>query len=291
VSSVGQQGVSADWGVALRLGRVSNLPTVWTNVLAGGILAGADPAHPLVLVPLLAASLLYVGGMYLNDAFDAEIDARERPVRPIPAGQASRAAVFQAGFALLGAGVLLLLMTNWRAGLAGLVLAGLIVFYDWHHKANLLSPVLMGLCRFMVYLVAGVVLAGGLTTSSWLGAALLLAYLIGLTYAAKQEHLNRLDSAWPLAFLAAPLLYGLASAGRGWLVPILLLGFLAWVVRALGFLLRAPRAVPKAVVALIAGISLLDGLLCATAGAPAAALLCVLGFVVTLAFQRFVPGT
>ena len=61
--------------------------------------------------------------------------------------------------------------------------------------------------------------------------------------------------------------------------------------RALGFLLRAPRAVPKAVVALIAGISLLDGLLCATAGAPAAALLCVLGFVVTLAFQRFVPGT
>ena len=75
MSSVGQQGVSADWGVALRLGRVSNLPTVWTNVLAGGILAGADPAHPLVLVPLLAASLLYVGGMYLNDAFDAEIDA------------------------------------------------------------------------------------------------------------------------------------------------------------------------------------------------------------------------
>ncbi len=26
----------------LRLGRVSNLPTVWTNVLAGAVLAGGD---------------------------------------------------------------------------------------------------------------------------------------------------------------------------------------------------------------------------------------------------------
>lgn len=31
--------------VALRLGRVSNLPTVWTNALAGIALAGASPWH------------------------------------------------------------------------------------------------------------------------------------------------------------------------------------------------------------------------------------------------------
>jgi 4-hydroxybenzoate polyprenyltransferase len=150
----------------------------------------------------------------------------------------------------------------------------------------------MGLCRATVYLAAGLALAGGLTPASWLGAVLMLAYLVGLTYAAKQEHLNEVAGAWPLAFLAAPLLYGLAALpGAGWLAALLWLGFLAWVARALGFLLRTPRAVPKAVVELIAGISLLDALLCAAHGAPAAALLCVAGFGLTLALQRFVPGT
>ena len=93
-----------DLGVALRLGRVSNLPTVWTNVLAGIVLAGADPASALVIPVLLGASLLYVGGMYLNDAFDAEIDARHRSSRPIPAGLVQRQTVFQAGFGMLAAG-------------------------------------------------------------------------------------------------------------------------------------------------------------------------------------------
>ena len=30
--------------------------------------------------------MFYIGGMYLNDAFDRDIDARERPERPIPSG-------------------------------------------------------------------------------------------------------------------------------------------------------------------------------------------------------------
>ena len=70
----------------LRLGRVSNLPTVWTNVLAGVALSGARaPAGTAVLLAL-ALSLFYVGGMFLNDAFDREVDTRERPERPIPSG-------------------------------------------------------------------------------------------------------------------------------------------------------------------------------------------------------------
>lgn len=79
-------GVAGAAGVALRLGRVSNLPTVWTNALAGAALAGGEPWQAAMLPLLLALSLFYVGGMYLNDAFDRDIDARERPARPIPAG-------------------------------------------------------------------------------------------------------------------------------------------------------------------------------------------------------------
>ena len=76
--------------VALRLGRVSNLPTVWTNALAGVALAGASPWQWAVLPAALGLSLAYLGGMYLNDAFDSAIDARERAVLTawIPEGTA-----------------------------------------------------------------------------------------------------------------------------------------------------------------------------------------------------------
>src|SRR5262245_63491269 len=50
---------------------------------------------------LAAGSLFYSGGMALNDAFDAEIDARERPERPIPSGRVSRGTVLALGFGML----------------------------------------------------------------------------------------------------------------------------------------------------------------------------------------------
>ena len=73
--------------LALQLGRISNLPTVWSNVLVGALLGGAtldDARLPLLMA---AMSLFYVGGMFLNDAFDRTFDARHRPERPIPSGQ------------------------------------------------------------------------------------------------------------------------------------------------------------------------------------------------------------
>ena len=42
---------------ALRLGRVSNLPTVWTNPLAGAVLAGAGALGPRFAVAHVAFSL------------------------------------------------------------------------------------------------------------------------------------------------------------------------------------------------------------------------------------------
>ena len=42
---------------ALRLGRVSNLPTVWTNMLVGLVLSGAALSHPAALPLLLAMTL------------------------------------------------------------------------------------------------------------------------------------------------------------------------------------------------------------------------------------------
>jgi hypothetical protein len=49
--------------------------------------------------------------------------------------------------------------------------------------------------------------------------------------------------------------------------------------------------VPRAVISLIAGISLLDAVLIGGTGNLGIAGLAVLGFVLTLVLQRFVPGT
>src|SRR5256885_14823895 len=90
------------WSIWLRLGRVSNLPTVWTNALTGALLAGPDFDARAGALLAVAFSLFYVGGMFLNDAFDRNIDAVERPERPIPRGLVSAHEVFVAGFATMG---------------------------------------------------------------------------------------------------------------------------------------------------------------------------------------------
>jgi 4-hydroxybenzoate polyprenyltransferase len=73
---------------------------------------------------------------------------------------------------------------------------------------------------------------------------------------------------------------------------VLYAAFLAWVGQAVWLLVRRGRAnIPRAVVSFIAGISLLDALLIAQAGRPIIAGWGVVGFVLTLAFQRWVRGT
>lgn len=287
--------------VALKLGRVSNLPTVWTNVFAGVVLAGGAAADSQLVILLASLSLFYVAGMFLNDAFDREFDAKARPERPIPSGQVSATQVYAAGFGMLVAGVGLLSWagygfepsTRWRPVVAGIALAAAIVFYNRYHKDNPLSPLVMGLCRVLVYLSAGFAVASRLPADLYAAAAVLLCYLIGLTYAAKQEHLDRLGAAWPLAFLAVPVGYGLWLATRyphAALLPLIL--FVGWTVSALWLLRRRARGdVPRAVVRLIAGISLLDSVILAGHAAPLLAGLAVVAFVLTLGFQRWVAGT
>jgi len=288
------------WSVYLRLGRVSNLPTVWTNVLAGVVLTGVSVAPGPLTFLALALSLFYIGGMYLNDAFDRAIDARERPERPIPSGLVRATTVFATGYGLLVAGLAALAVEAacagqgkyWPAILSGLALGGLIVFYDARHKGNPWSPLLMGLCRVLVYATAAFAVAGHLGVPVLAGAAVLLSYLIGLTYVAKQETLAELRNLWPLLFLGAPFLYGFPALADGRVGAALYLGLLAWVGYAVSLLVRPGRVnIPRAVVSFIAGISLLDGLLMAGAGAPGAAVCGVGGFGLTLALQRYVRGT
>jgi hypothetical protein len=301
---------------ALRLGRVSNLPTVWTNVAAAVVLAGGVPHVLSVLLLAVAASAFYVGGMFLNDAYDAEIDARERPERPIPAGEVDHEVVLRWGYGLLAGGVALVAahgltlgtVPTWPAVLAGLFTCGVIVLYDRWHKGNPAAPLVMGLCRVGVYFTAALAVAPGLSRPLLVGAGLLLGYVLGLTYVARHESAPvppegedatvkipvqaRLRRWWPLAGLLAPILYMIPVLRGPLLARALFGGFCVWVHRALELVRQGrPLAMRGAVVSLIAGISLLDALLLVRHDQIVLALLAVAAFGLTLRLQRNVPGT
>lgn len=226
------------WRAYLLLARVSNLPTVWTNVLAGTVVSGAAVEWPRLAAVSLAVSLLYTAGMFLNDVCDHRFDAEFRPDRPIPAGDVTRREALVTGVLLMLLGGVAL---GWCAGQTGAIgwaslLAASIVYYDYRHKRDRFGPLAMGVCRGLVYCVAAAASAQ-VTGLVLCAAAIMAAYVTGLTVVAKR-------------------------LGR-----------------------RAHSVVPY----LIAGISLVDAAVVATA-APALAPLAALGFVFTLAFQRCVPG-
>jgi 4-hydroxybenzoate polyprenyltransferase len=288
------------WKTYLALGRVSNLPTVWSNVLVGVLLAGTATSPRDVALLMAALSLFYVGGMFLNDAFDRNIDAKIHPERPIPSGRVSATEVFVIGFGMMAAGAALLMLVAVASGHgafpalgSGLALGVLIVVYDVWHKNNPVGPLLMGGCRMLVYLCAALAVAGTISRSV-LGASLvLLSYLIGLTYVAKQETLSEFRNFWPLAFLLAPFVYvPLVGDVRAIAPGALLPAFLAWITAAVLLLkARAPGNIPRAVIRLIAGISLLDALLLASHNSALAAGVAVACFGATMLLQRVVRGT
>jgi hypothetical protein len=287
------------FGLALRLGRVSNLPTVWSNIIAGAVLGGAAVTPESLFLLGVSASLFYIGGMYLNDAFDREIDAKERPERPIPAGQVAAGAVFGAGFGMLAGGIAVALLAAQRSsaatlavGAVGVALAAAIVAYNMAHKGVVFAPLVMGACRALVYMLAAVAAAGTVSTAVLLPSLALLAYVAGLTYVAAQENLREVKNLWPLLLLAAPVLVAITTRPEGWAVPVFVLAFLAWVTSAVSLIAgTGAKNVRGAVTRLIAGISLVDAIAIACIGSTELAAVAAAGLLLTHLLQKVVPGT
>src|SRR5437773_2013956 len=144
----------------LVLGRASNLPTVWSNCLAGWILGGGG-SHQRLIALCGGATLLYLGGMFLNDAFDEQFDQQHRPERPIPSGAIRAGTVWKWGFVFLGLGWLVLGWLGNPSLLLATVLLLSILIYDAVHKIFAFSPVLMAGCRFLLVILAASPAADG----------------------------------------------------------------------------------------------------------------------------------
>ncbi len=277
----------------LILGRVSNLPTVWSNCLAGWWLGGGGNSEKLLFI-FLGASLLYVGGMFLNDAFDVEFDALNRRERPIPSGRISLAAVWRWGLSFLALGAFSLILTGTGTGIVAVALLVCILVYDAIHKHFVLSPVFMAACRFLLYLTAASAGFLGITgTAIWCGLALAF-YILGLSYLARTESTRAPTLSPASLLLVAPIVLALILNAGSFRKPALWLSLvlLLWIVWSFApFLLRdSKRGMFSSISHLLAGIVLVDWLACADVSREFALVFFLL-FLATLLFQRFVPAT
>ena len=277
--------------VLLVLGRVSNLPTVWSNCLAAWLLAGGGSWGSFAAL-CVGATLFYTGGMFLNDAFDARFDRRYRPERPIASGQISHRAVWILGTAMLGLGWLVFLSLGRSTAAFASALLVAIVVYDAIHKRTALAPVLMSVCRFVLYLAAASVAKDGASVAVAWRALALAAYVAGLSYLARGESRPGAASRWPLGLLLAPIaLVSLARATDTAYACMVAGLFGAWVVWCLryGFWLDK-GGFSRGVAGLLAGIALEDWLAAATGGQGKLPLFVGL-FLLALILQRVAPAT
>jgi 4-hydroxybenzoate polyprenyltransferase len=263
--------------------RVPNLFTAPPDVLAGAALttaAGGNVSLAAVVGLALASVLLYAAGTTLNDAFDAPVDAAERPERPIPSGAISRRRAFAVGGGLLVTGVAVARVVAGPSGggvAAALALA--IVLYDGVLKGTAVGFLTMGATRGL-NVVLGTTAAGALTqlpSGVFAVPAVVTAYVAGVTYMAAGEtsaggrHAVKVAGAGAAfaALFAVGYLLAVRPRALALAVGIALAAAFLWRVgRALltSHADPTPETIGPAVGVAVTGLVLLDAALAAVAG-------------------------
>jgi 4-hydroxybenzoate polyprenyltransferase len=214
---------------------------------------------------LLASALAYAGGMALNDAFDARLDAVERPERPIPSGRLSRPAAFWLAAACLAACLALAASAGARPFAVAALLVVAIVVYDGLAKPTWAGPATMAACRALNAGLGASV--GALDLWSAQPVAILFLYILVVTIVSRFEviaapvALVRTAAAAFIALLITSAAIAVASWGaRGAIGFVFLLLLAAWLggplLAAIGE--PAPRRIIGVIKAAVLGIILLD---------------------------------
>ncbi len=180
----------------LRLTRPANLPTAVADILAGASIAGifsvADSSRlfdthivqSLILL-IISSVCLYAGGVVLNDFFDRDLDAIERPERPIPSKVVSAKNAFIFGALLLVIAILTAFLVNDRCGFLAVLLALAILIYDTLSKHHVFfGPLTMGLCRGL-NLLLGMAILGNPTY--WALGIIPVVYIAAITLVSQGE--------------------------------------------------------------------------------------------------------
>jgi 4-hydroxybenzoate polyprenyltransferase len=145
--------------------------------------------HSALWLLLTASSGLYLGGMVLNDFFDAELDAKERPERPIPSGRISRKAAGVLGFCLLGGGIVSAAVASLQSLWTALLIVVCVLSYNARFKATVAGPFFMAACRLLNLLLGASMLAISEpeTAPVFTAAGGLFTYILGVTWFSRSE--------------------------------------------------------------------------------------------------------
>jgi len=221
----------------LDLVRAPAILTVIGDTLVGATNAGRRPgARALGLSA--SSACLYAAGMALNDYADADLDALERPERPIPSGRVSRSTALATGVGLTAAGVGLAFTTGRAAGLVSLAIAGAVWSYDLAAKPTRWGPVVMGLCR-------GLDVMMGAAGTGWRGAvpaaALVAAHTTAVTVLSRGEVHGTTPLAAASSVATTAAIASASVTGAGWGDPATLLGTSAYVAATLPSQIDAVR--------------------------------------------------
>lgn len=172
----------------LTLARVPNIPTVWSNVLMSWVLAGGHGERWAVLMAaVLGGTFIYAGGCTLNDAFDARWDREHKRDRLIPSGTLSERSVWGLGLVELLAGFAALALAGPATAWLPVLLVAAVLFYDFRHKQNPWSVVVMGACRALLVLSAAGVAGNWSAPRVLIAAGTVWAYIIVLSLLARRE--------------------------------------------------------------------------------------------------------
>lgn len=172
--------------------------TAVSDVLAGAAISGYflnsgwnEYGSGSLLWLILSTIGLYGGGVVFNDVFDAELDKRERPERPIPSGLIKKEKAAVLGISLLVSGIVATLpvhASGWSlsAAIAVCIAAAALIYDKWGKHNAVLGPLNMGLCRGL-NLLLGISILPEAVLQYWMLAIVPLLYIAAITMISRGE--------------------------------------------------------------------------------------------------------
>ncbi|NHC14427.1 SCO3242 family prenyltransferase [Motilibacter deserti] len=180
--------------------------TVPGDSVAGAAAAGWPLGRRTAALPV-ASACLYWAGMALNDWSDRELDAVERPERPIPSGRVSPRQALAVATGLTGLGLAAAACAGRPALRVAVPLAATVWAYDVLLKPTPVGPLAMGTARALDVLLG----ASGQLRAALPAALSVGGHTLAVTQLSRDEVSGAKSAAVPAAALASTALVAVAA--------------------------------------------------------------------------------
>ena len=179
----------------LKIGRISNLPTVFSNVALAFFLSGNTSFISLSSFFLLS-SFFYIGGIYFSDWRDSDFDLKHSKENHFSSFGISEKNLLSLSLLFLSLGFLIYLPFSTKIGIffALLLLSSILAYGFWHKKK--FGFLLLGFCRSFLYLWVFFSHQNSFSLENLFPAMTLFSYAALLTFYARDEHFFSQKKKW-----------------------------------------------------------------------------------------------